>query len=582
MKKYFSLILAVLLIVSLTLAFASCNNDGDTTELNRETIVNDFVVLGLGKIDPSYKATMTEEEVLALENPVAYIIAKHSLKFAGGILNATNIRVQKLASVNAFVSSSLNLNEENSTPTAYFEQFFNLLTNAGLTSEDIGDLVYTVFDYTANNAAGAVTALKTELTTFKESLSADKFSSAEKYQTVLSEADDMIKEVTNIETTSVEVLTADVKTAIAEAKQPLTVLFDSVAKVSMTSNNSFLSLGGAVTEIKDETPIPQGESRRVKYQFNATADEIASYFSGLKTNAEQIIQEFSGEKWNSLNNALGQISMIAERLPIVPSPVIFSVDAAISSLNFYNMFSGYLPRALGAIDANLINDYMRLNNDEVDISSSSIIMAKLTLAAIGNETAATVKANIDSYYQGMSQDKSIRIKQMIALANIVGSNTAQGETAFAMIFFKSYLRDFKQCYDAYKNGAETYKGGTITEALDLYSSSVIEKKESIGADINIEGLTKYSQEWYDEIYTKCENKINEILDSAVTDLIANIKAKIDDFFTNKLSGYQELAAMPLQTSSGEKFARLTQLNELLDLEYANETLFKYDYNYNYN
>ncbi|HKL93891.1 MAG TPA: hypothetical protein VJZ69_01245 [Clostridia bacterium] len=570
MKKNIRIVIAVIAVVCLISVLTACNKGGDMAVLDRNIIAEDFVALGLERVDENYKVNLTTAEIKTLEDPVNYIFLKNALRFSAGIMNASTIRVQKLARLNSvlWVTSDdvLFLDSEEVASDAKMKEAFKLFSDAGLTSEDIADMFSTAIIYSLDNLKLTYLQIKTEIVALKDSYKPEDFSLAEDYQDKILFLEYEIKNIDESITRYDKIISEEtnVRKTIIDAKVPLANVVDAFAKIMLSFNSeSMFSLSEKVELNVDST---SGETV-FSFNISATAPELNAYIGGIKTNIDEISNSFSDSDIKAMTDAFITLAKLFEeiRLPIFLPINEFSSILAVCT-NLFNFSSNFASGGLGAIDTTFAQNFIDIENAVYVKENYAILFAKIVKAAIGDDTATSMKADLDAYKIGLGTDVFALKKHLIGLILIGGNvfdeelqsspyiNEVDRQKIMATLILDQNRSQFKRSYFTYLQ--ELAEGDEDFARLDSAAERIYTNIKTLSGQDVRSAQTLHSEEWYQEILTMCDNTLNSEVNYSIDSLINCYKLMIDDFFTNSFVDINELAAMGMQTTEGTNYARL--------------------------
>lgn len=586
MRKKLTIALAIVAILCLMCTFVACNDTNGLSEVNRENVSSDFVSLALIRVNSEYKSEMTVEEIKALEEPQEYIVTKNMAIFVANILSSTSIRVQKLARLNDLIwaesPTPLFANTEEDQSFSDVQDAFMLLNEVGWTSEDIAEVLYAFIDHAFNSSLAVLGVTIEELSAFKANIVEEDYESNQDYLVAINAFDSEIKDAQDLESL-IAGLTApenNVLEIVAESKDSFTTIFEALARTFLMMNSDpMFSIFDGIDEAQETVAIPN-------FTFNITATELSAYVGGIKTSFDDIMNSFSKEEMTNVTNSLITINKLLRSVNCCVFDMsyvsdIFSAFAIVMDMS--NYAGEFISRGLGSMDTNFMQQFIDFNEGDYPLENSAILVAKTIKAAIGDNTATSIKAMLDEYKQNMGTDMYTRRMKMYGLA-VVGDSvfSAQVDSTYkylteadankiiaASVLDHKYARFVSDYYDyeqLLQDAEDEEDIGFKAEDIDTDIAQILVRiNELTGETPDLSAYTLYSEEWFNKVKELCNSTIDGVVDSSIDIMIAGLKVAIDEFFAEDMPKINEIAEMPFQTYDGENTARLYVLDDELEL-----------------
>jgi hypothetical protein len=578
MKRFFGFrnffVFAAVIILAVAV-LSACNPAQAPAVLDRDKVVGDFKSISLSRVDERFTLDMTVDQIKGLVDYSEYIVANNAVKFLGDAIYASPLRVQKIAIINYMLSdeSGLNLFSKTSNDEmASVKDGIKILSEGGLTTDDIGDLAYTVLNHTANNVVSLLDKIKADYVSYKAALSVSDFSSQNEYNFVIADIDSNIEAIDEIRSSVQGSMGAGgaVTQTVTNNADAIKKMFGALTKIILTfDTDALFNISGSISEAETE-------NNETEIVYSATAAELAAYYSGVKNGINETVNSFSESEIKDVSAAAFAVGDILFQ--------VFSdlkrVDELFSEI--FNMFGAALPiikiggglivNGLNAYDAALIQNAMDIAAGTYPKINLAILNAKIIKSALSGHTATTLNALIDSYKNYLVGGSALT-KQMMGFGYVVEALQIISISSFsendadkivAALYIDLAQLSLASVYSAYKRGETIYGGLPIQNKLDDVKDSILEVVEALtGSTISLSGIQDYTQAWYDKLMTESERAQTEAANWAINTLIDATKSSVTDFYTNKFAALNELAAMPLQMQDQGQWARLVELDELL-------------------
>lgn len=508
MKTASKILFTTILVLAIVLTAVACNPDEDSVDTRPETVAT-LVDSILTIQNSGWKSGLTDEEILALDRPADYIVAREWASFAGDIVLKSGLQEAKIQAINNYVLSDKGrafLKGDGSRDINHFIASFKAI---GLTSTDLEGLVYDGVYSFVKVGKGVVESILSNL----ESIKGNTALSAVARQNV-EETTAKMKSAK----ASFEYATIDAENTLQQLDECKTSIKN---LVSFSYDTAMLFGNGVDGDLIDA--ITSGTLA------GASVSEIATYLGSVIGSVKEMsttIETDAGRIQTALNSVFEFYTIVSVDVP--------AIDTIMMVLDNYKTLPTVLPLvcdfvenveriALGDEEHSFINNVMDCFRDGYresgDGANVLIAYARIALASLGIDYTASTSdiAEAQKGAKNMIVDAMNQIvvygnmgrgkMPIIYLAFLLNGENESGEIygvpvkRFAdLVLADNYFKQFKRHFREYRSGVVTKPDALISSANFLLKYCADDGTVSVN--------TNFSEQWYNNLCDMVLDKIN--------------------------------------------------------------------------
>ena len=571
-SKILKITLTILLVALLATILTACPPKNDNEWRERwDNAMNGLEVQIVASSNELWATDMTEESIANLSDAGDYYIARSWAAFVRAVVVKSGFTVERINTLTAFLAS------EKGKQMLQGEgvQIFELINEAGLTSEDAKNLIYNALEYYLSNGGDVYNVAINNINT----LATNPNLSSETRQNLASCLAKL-----NVEKTAFENCLDDRQWALIyldRAESSIKTLISFVYSDSMYfKNNTSKSFVDGISN-----GMLQG----------ATAGEIATYMNSMTESIKGIARTLANDPIN-IYEAVDGLCVVYEKLAIdneildgifsvvVDQKPIPTISFALSEMadNFedialkqnggnYGFVEG-LKTALG--DGYVMSGDSASANEKIGYIRIGLALAGIDYIATGNTLSnqiANAKTFVEKIADNMLSDEimdgdrnAMKLSAMLYLDSEEGTTVGDGVSAVRVCEYwivDTYLANFKKLWTKHSAGGEI-------NLTALRSSAQVLMRYATGEEV-VDVGSNYTQDWYENIVRQTEAKMESEARACYPSVKADIDNKIDLFFENGIDKLIEIALMnPVPLDSPE----YSQFDDEVDALYESALL----------
>ncbi len=527
--KILSVMLAVLVVIACTCVLFACHKDKDKdrdAEERRQSVASVKHSI-LHAVDGEWGGSLTDEEVVRLDNAGDYVVAEGWASFICDVFLSSSLQTGKLKTLSGAVAS-----EDGQKLLADFNDNFELLIpimrQADFTATDISSLFYSLLCSLASNGDKTLQAMAKRLSDIKNMPTITSAARANVQQRIIDV--DLIRSNLLPDEQEKQAMLS----AFEKAKAPMSELVEFAYNVSLGSvtDNVFDALfgdSGALENISDEeiNTIVTAILRNLTELKNAFDDEA---IENMNSALELVIANFDTTAVTStIYQQVVQYAKYTYKLvDFIPvaCDVMYSAGGIFADTVLLRQLRGVIGKELNS-NANTVNMSIMLAKillkigedfkkeqllalvDEIGVQSSGDYQKKVPLVAID------LALNVSSAFSDSSEiDFDNFTYKHDGILNGNDFRLMVGSISMTLAF-----DNFKKTYADYKNGTASFSQLKTAESSCNFANLGIVNEFSAGTEA-----------WYNYYTVTAVGIINQKIEALSGRCVEDLKAYVNDFY----------------------------------------------------